>query len=215
MVRAKSPQLPRKTAYQVGPGTVLDLAYDVFDAEGERVDGSDPDRPLSVVHGYGELLPALEQALEGMSAGQSKTVELRPNDAYGPRLKDAVLEVDRDEFPPGVEPGDRFEAENAEGAVVVLKVLDVDGERVVLDTNHPLAGQTVRFELRVLGVRPATSEEAARAEARLRGEEGPSEPPAPPLLAPERLIRDPRRRYEHLRSDDPTPSASKPNGVKS
>jgi len=213
--RTKSSHSPRKAAYQVGPGTVLSLAYDVFDADSERADGLDAAEAVSVVYGFGQLLPALERALEGMSAGQSKSVVLRPRDAYGPRRPDAMLEVDRSEFPPGVEPGDRFEVENAEGGVLVLKVLDVDDERVVLDTNHPLAGQNVRFELRVLEVRPATSAESAEAEARLHAEPGPAEVRADTLLAPERLIRDPRRRYEHVRLHEPTPSATKPNGVKS
>jgi FKBP-type peptidyl-prolyl cis-trans isomerase SlyD len=188
------------------------LAYDVFDGDGERVDGSTADAPLSVVHGFGELLPALEQSLEGMTAGQSKQVVLRPKDAYGPRRPDAVLEVDRDEFPPEVEPGDQYELENERGGLLVLKVLDVDDSRVVLDANHPLAGQNVRFELRVLGVRPATSEESAAAEARLTQEPEPVSSEAAALLAPECLIRGPRRRY------DPSPTAkqttSKPNGDK-
>jgi len=189
------------------------LAYDVFDGDGERVDGSAPDTPLAVVHGFGELLPALERSLEGMTAGQSKRVVLRPKEAYGPRRPDAVLEVDRDEFPPEVEPGDRYELENDQGGLLVLKVLDVDDSRVVLDANHPLAGQNVRFELRVLEVRPATSEESAAAEARLTQETGPAASEAGALLAPECLIRGPRRRY------DPSPTAkqtnSKPNGEQS
>jgi len=180
---------------------VLRLAYEVFDGDGERADGSDPAEPLEIVYGFGELLAGVERALEGMSAGQSKSVVLRPRDAYGPRRRDAMLEVDRSEFPPGVEPGDRFEAENDEGGVLVLKVLDVDDERVVLDTNHPLAGQNVRFELRVLDVRPATSEESAQAEARLRAEPDPGASRVGVLLPPERLIRDPRRRYEHVRGN--------------
>jgi FKBP-type peptidyl-prolyl cis-trans isomerase SlyD len=200
-------------SYQVGPGTLVTLAYDVFDGDGERVDGSPADAPLSVVHGFGELLPALEQSLEGMTAGQSKRVVLRPKDAYGPRRPDAVLDVDRGEFPPEVEPGDRYELENAEGGLLVLKVLDVDDSRVVLDANHPLAGQNVRFELRVLGVRPATSQESAAAEARLTRENEPVATGGGALLAPERLIRGPRRRY------DPSPGAKqthrKPNGEQS
>jgi FKBP-type peptidyl-prolyl cis-trans isomerase SlyD len=186
------------------------LAYEVFDGDGELVDGLAPDEPLAVVHGFGELLPAVEQSLEGMTAGQSKTVTLRPKDAYGPRRPDAVLEVDRDEFPPEVEPGDRYELENAEGGLLVLKVLDVDDARVVLDANHPLAGQNVRFELTVLEVRPATHEETARAEARLTRETAEPAPAPGGLLTPERLIRGQRKRYDH----GPQPDR-KPNGEQS
>ena len=164
-----------------------------------------------MVHGFGELLPALEQSLEGMTAGQAKRVVLRPKDAYGPRHPDAVLEVDRAEFPPEVEPGDRYELENAEGGLLVLKVLDVDDSRVVLDANHPLAGQNVRFELRVLEVRPATSEESAQAEARLTDvKPGRPRPSQARCSAPERLIRGPRKRYEHDPRTDPSRVRAKP-----
>jgi FKBP-type peptidyl-prolyl cis-trans isomerase SlyD len=193
--------------YQVGPGTHVKLGYEVFDGDGEHVDGSN-DAPVSVVFGYGELLPALEDALAGMTAGEAKSVVLRPKNAYGPRRPGAVLEVDRSEFPPEVAPGDRYELENAEGGVLVLKVLDVDDSRVVLDANHPLAGQNVRFELRVLEVRPATSEESKAAEARLTGDPGVLAAGPPALIAPERLIRGQGKRYEHG-------LVPKPNGEKS
>jgi FKBP-type peptidyl-prolyl cis-trans isomerase SlyD len=193
----------RSTKYQVGPGTYVTLAYEAFDGDGELVDGTEENAPARFVCGYGLLLPALERALEGMTAGQERSVVLRPAEAYGPRRPDAVLEVDRGEFPDEVAAGDRYELENEAGGILVLRVLDVDDSRIVLDTNHPLAGQNVRFEVRVLDVRPATSDETAQAEARLSSEGEPTAAAPLGLLPPERLIRDPRRRYEKHR---------KPNG---
>lgn len=172
------------------------LGYRVFDAEQELVDESDPAIPLTVVAGYGQLLPALERALDGLAAGDRTSVALAPRDAYGARDPHAIIEVDREDFPPDVAPGDRFEAERADGAIVVLQVIDVLDDAVVLDTNHPLAGQRVRYELEVLEVRPAAAEELQRAVRLL--EEAPDRPPDG-LIPPSRLLPGGGRRYESSR----------------
>jgi FKBP-type peptidyl-prolyl cis-trans isomerase SlyD len=181
--------------HQVGPETVVSIGYAVFDAEGERVGTSD--EPLEVVFGYGQLLPELEQAIEGMSAGQSKTVRLRPEQAYGRRDPAAIVEVERDEFPPDVAPGDRFEAETETGDLIVLRVMEVMKDAVVVDTNHPLADQTVRFELEIRSVRPATDGELTAAAERLESGQNGSISPEPGLVSPRRLLEGGRRRYEN------------------
>lgn len=177
----------------MGPGMHVRLAYRVFDAEQELVDESDPAAPLAVIAGYGQLLPALERALDGRAAGDTCSVTLEPREAYGRRDPGALIEVDREDFPPDVAPGDRFEAEHADGGIVVLQVIDVLDDAVVIDTNHPLAGQRVRYELDVLGVRPATAEELDGAARRLA--EAPDRP-AEGLIPPERLLPGGGRRYE-------------------
>ncbi len=152
----------------------------------------------------GQLLPAIERALDGLGVGAQRSLTLKARDAYGRRDPKAVLEVDRSEFPPDVAPGDRFEVENEEGAVLVLQVLDVGPETVHLDLNHPLAGQDLRVELSVVGVRPATSEELEAAERALEASEaegavGPKVQP-PPLVPLESLLRGPGRGYERGRA---------------
>jgi FKBP-type peptidyl-prolyl cis-trans isomerase SlyD len=187
------------------------LAYDVFDADGERVGGSDPDEPLAAVVGYGELMPPIERALDGLQEGASRTVTLAAKDAYGPRDENRVLEVDRNEFPADVAAGDRFDVETERGHRLVLRVLDVSDDAVVVDANHPLAGQRVRFELHVLEVRPATERELREASARLEAAEhtGTASGPEPratgpfTLVPPERLILR-RRRLNGGRVPTPT-----------
>jgi FKBP-type peptidyl-prolyl cis-trans isomerase SlyD len=101
----------------------------------------------------------------------------------------------RDDFPPDVAPGDRFDAEQDDGTPLVLQVLEVTETGVVLDLNHPLAGQRVRFEVEVLEARPASNEELALAEAVLL--EDPEEAPGRPtsaLIHPARLLRRGSRR---------------------
>jgi FKBP-type peptidyl-prolyl cis-trans isomerase SlyD len=170
--------------HQLGPGVWARLRYRVFDAEGEALEPEAVE--AGFVFGYGALLPALEAALGGKSTGSRLTVELAPKDAFGKRDSELRLEVERQEFPPDVTPGDRFDAERADGTPLVLQVLEVTEEAVVLDLNHPLAGQRVRFEVEVLEARPASREELALAEAHLAEE--PEGSPLP-LIDPARLLR--------------------------
>jgi FKBP-type peptidyl-prolyl cis-trans isomerase SlyD len=151
-------------AFQVGPDTVVTMAYVARDEDGEPVEQG-PSEPISAVFGYGQLLSAIERAAQGLVAGDRVTIELEPADAWGDWDPAGVIEVDRDEVPRDAAPGDVFEAEHEDGPVLLLKVLDVRDTTVVLDTNHPLAGQRVSIELEVRGVRPATDAELERARA--------------------------------------------------
>ena len=177
-------------AFQVGPGMWVRLKYRAFDEDGEPVEQASQE--LEYVHGYGELLPELEAALDGQSFGARRGVRLSAKQAFGPRRPERIVEFDRSEFPPEVAPGDHFEAEGEDGEVRVLRVLEVVEDAVVVDLNHPLAGQDVRFELEVLGVRPASAEEIELAEATLQAD-GPADGT---LISAERLLRGPSRGYE-------------------
>jgi FKBP-type peptidyl-prolyl cis-trans isomerase 2 len=178
----------RAGAYQTGPGVLVTLEYDVFDAEGELVGGSRGE--CDVVLGYGQLLPAVERELEGLWPGNEKSIRVKAADAYGERDPDAWIELQREEFPDDVAEGDSYEAEGEDGVVVVLKVLDVSEDRVVIDRNHPLAGQPLRVEVRIRATRPATAEELEAAESGL--EEGDFEAESP-LIPVDRLLRGPTR----------------------
>jgi len=174
---------------RLGPGVWTRLSSRTFDAEGEPLD---PEPVVTAcVFGYGALLPGLEAALEGKRAGARCSVELKPKDAYGERDPNLCLEVERGEFPPDVAAGDRFDAERDDGTPFVLSVLEVTEMGVLLDLNHPLAGQRVRFEVEVLEARPASGEELALAEGALADE--PEDAPEP-LIDPARLLHRGSRR---------------------
>lgn len=180
---------------QLGPGVWTRLRYEVRDAEGEAIAGAPAE--MGCVFGYGALLPRLEQALEGLEAGDRRSVTLAARDAFGERDPEAFVEFDRAEFPEGVSAGDRFEAEQADGTPMSLQVLDVDDERVVVDLNHPLAGQSVRFDIEVLEARPATDDEIRLAEARLTEDEESEDTQGTGLnglVSPESLLRPRTRR---------------------
>ena len=185
--REKRARAEAGDGYQLGPGVWTRIRYTVFDAEGELVEGMPAE--VGLVFGFGVLLPALEQALQGARAGSRLSVELAPADAYGERDPRAQLEVAREEFPPDVVAGDRFEVERDDGMPSVLQVLEVLPEFVVVDLNHPLAGQRVRYELEVIEARAATEEELILAEDSLEedGEEA-GEPPGG-LLPASSLLR--------------------------
>ncbi len=155
------------TTDRVGPDMVVSVTYRLFDAEGEQVD--ETSEPLTFVSGYAQVIPALERGLAGAKAGETRRVEASPDEAFGERDPEAIIEVDARDFP-GAEvaaPGDEVEAESSDGDVITFRVVEVGSDSILIDRNHPLAGQDVRFDVEVVAVRPATDEEldAAMAEA--------------------------------------------------
>ena len=176
------------SGYQLSPGMWARLGYQVFDEEDAVVETGESE--LCCLIGYGVLFPALEEKLEGLAQGSLRTVLLAPEQAFGVRNPEAQVEVDRADFPEDVAAGDCYEAEDEDGRPVLLQVLDVSAEGVLVDSNHPLAGQTLRFEVEAREVRPATEEELEQAEQRLLSQEQEPEP----LITPESLLRGPSRR---------------------
>ena len=164
------------------------LGYQVFDEEDALVETNESE--LSVLVGYGVLFPELEEQLEGLAEGGTRTVHLKPEHAFGLRNPEAQVEVDRADFPDDVAAGDCYEAEDEEGRPVLLQVLDVTEEGVLVDSNHPLAGQTLRFEVEAREVRPATELELLAAEQRILAQQTAPEQ----LITPQSLLRGPSRR---------------------
>ncbi len=115
--------------------------------------------PLEFKLGEGNIIPGIENAVEGMSVGESRTVKVTPEQAYGQRRDELVEEVGRDKFPKDVEPqvGQRFEVPQQEGQPMVVRVIDVSEQTITLDGNHPLAGKDLTFELELLEI-PSQSE---------------------------------------------------------
>jgi FKBP-type peptidyl-prolyl cis-trans isomerase SlyD len=178
---------------------LVTLSYELCDAEGEVVEASAEGEPLEILMGYGEVAPALERALEGLTAGQRCEVKLEPRDGFGLRDPHGFIEVDAADLPPGLSPGDELVADREGGGTVPLKVVEVLPDVVVLDTNHPLAGQRVRLRVVALSVKPAPAERIFAATDRLAG--GKVDMGA--LLPAERLLR--RRPLAAQSEDEPPP----------
>ena len=117
---------------------------------------------MAYVHGYASIIPGLEKALEGKTTGEELDVTVPPVEAYGLRDERRMGQVDRSIFPAGAEikPGLRFRATSEHGTDSVV-VVAVDGDKVTVDSNHPLAGESLTFKVTIRDIRPATPEEVA------------------------------------------------------
>jgi FKBP-type peptidyl-prolyl cis-trans isomerase SlyD len=151
------------TVPTVGPGKVVRIHYVLRSESGEVLDSSDASEPLEYLHGAQNIVPGLEQGLLGAQAGQKLRVKVAPDAGYGPRAPDAVHAFPREAFPEDMplEAGMSFQAEGEDGQSLPAWVLSVEEERVMVDFNHPLAGQALDFEVTVEALRDATSEEMA------------------------------------------------------
>ena len=145
---------------QIGKHKVVTIDYILTNNDGEVLDASEGQKPLAYIHGMEFMIPGLEHALEGKSKGDSLSVTVEPTDGYGKRDEDLVKVVERSMFEDidQLEPGMQFEAETDDG-IEVVRVMDVEGDKVIVDANHPLADITLSFEVRVIGVREASKEE--------------------------------------------------------
>jgi peptidylprolyl isomerase len=110
--------------------------------------------PLEFKLGEGQILPGVEKGIEGMNVGESKTIKVPPEQAYGQHRKELVEEVGRDQFPKDIEPkvGQRFNVPQSNGQTTVVRVVNVSESMVTLDANHPLAGKDLTFELELLDI---------------------------------------------------------------
>ena len=156
---------------KVAKDLVVSLAYQVRTEDGVLVDESPANAPLDYLHGRGALISGLESALDGRVAGDVFDVDVGANDAYGQYDENLVQRVPKDVFV-GVdelEVGMRFLADTDMGPVPV-EITGIEGDEVIVDGNHMLAGQNLKFHVEVIGVREATAEELEH--GHVHGEEG-------------------------------------------
>lgn len=117
--------------------------------------------PVAYLHGYDNLLPKIEEALQGQEAGFKLAMNLSPEDAFGVRDESLLRTISKKDFPPGVKVGGVMQGMNDAGEETVYTVLKIKGDQVMLDGNHPLAGTSLKVSVQVLEVRAATAEEVA------------------------------------------------------
>jgi len=145
----------------IAKNQVVSMHYTLTDNAGNVLDSSDEGTPLSYLHGAGNIIPGLEEALAGKAEGEQVQAVIAPEEAYGEPQPDLVQVLPREAFQgvDQVEPGMRFQAESADGSTRQLTVTGVEGDEVTVDANHPLAGVELHFDVQVVGVRDATDEE--------------------------------------------------------
>ncbi len=144
---------------------VVSFHYTLTDEQGTVIDKSEA-QPLIYLHGASNIIPGLENALVGKSVGDKLTVTVQPSEAYGEYQPEMVQEVPRNLFQgvDNIEAGMQFQAQTDDGMQVVT-VKDVTDEAVIVDGNHPLAGQTLNFDVEFVEIRDASTEELAHGHA--------------------------------------------------
>ena len=141
---------------------VYAIQYTVKNSKGEVVDSNVGGAPLEFITGQGQIIPGLEKEVEKMEVGEEKTVLIKANEAYGERNEEWVEILPKEQFE-GIElqKGMMLYGQSADGQTIAVTVADFNDTEVTIDYNHPLAGEDLTFDVKILGKRDATLEELA------------------------------------------------------
>jgi FKBP-type peptidyl-prolyl cis-trans isomerase SlyD len=147
---------------QIADNTAVSIHYTLSNDAGEVIDSSIGDEALVYLHGAGNIISGLEKALQSKAAGDKFNVRIGAEDAYGEYMDEMVQVISRKMFEgiDTVEVGMQFHADVSYGPGVVT-VVNVDGDDITIDGNHPLAGEALTFDVEVIDIRPATEDEIA------------------------------------------------------
>ena len=139
-------------AETVSKGKVISLEYTLKLDDDQVVDTNVGKEPLTYTHGANQIIPGVETAVEGMTVGQAKQVVVAPTDGYGDRDPKALQEVLKEKVPQDIQVGTRLRGKDASGQDVRPVVSEIKDNTVLLDFNHPLAGKTLFFDLKVVNI---------------------------------------------------------------
>lgn len=154
---AQAAQKENAVSPAIEGGSKVQLEYTLTDDAGTVLDSNKGREALTYTQGRKQIIPGLENALTGMRAGQGKQVTVKPEDGYGPVDPKAQAEVAKDAIPPGaLKVGTGLMARGPSGEGRPVRVKEIKEKTVILDLNHPLAGKTLHFDVKVLRVDPPT-----------------------------------------------------------
>ena len=139
---------------QAKAGDTVKIHYTGTLNDGSQFDSSAGREPLEFTLGSGQVIPGFDKAVEGMAVGDTKSVNIPPEDAYGPRHDGMIQEVPLGALPDGLEPqvGMGLQARRPDGAMLDLTITEVGEESITVDGNHPLAGETLNFDLELVEI---------------------------------------------------------------
>ena len=145
----------------VAKDTVVSFHYTLSDKGGQVLDSSQGGQPLVYLHGYSQIVPGLENALLGKAVGSAFKVAVEPSEGYGERNEQMVITLPRSQgnLPADIEVGFVVELVSPEGDEIPARVVKLTEADITLDANHPLAGETLYFDIELTDVRAATKEE--------------------------------------------------------
>ena len=140
---------------------VVEMHYTLKNDAGEVLDSSVGKDPMPFIHGRGHIIAGLEKAVEGMKVGESCDVSLAPEDAYGPYYDEAIQEIPMEDLKgiDKLEVGMELQSQDEQGNPVVVHVEKINKDSITINANHPLAGETLHFNISIESVREATVQE--------------------------------------------------------
>ena len=146
---------------KVGKDKVVLMHYTLKNDAGDVIDSSDGGDPLPFLQGHGNIIPGLEIALEGSKAGDKLDVSIKPKEAYGERMKDAIQEIPKSALKgiDEVKVGMQLQSQDQDGNAFLVTVTKIEDDKITVDANHPLAGQTLHFSVSIESIRKAEAEE--------------------------------------------------------
>ncbi len=145
----------------IGQNSVVSMHYTLKNDDGDVMDTSEGKEPMVYLHGANNLIPGLEAELTGKTSGATFKTTIEPAQAYGEFSKELIQVISKSMFAgvESIEVGMSFVAQGEGGVQRQVRVVEVEGDDVTIDANHPLAGQTLHFDVNVIDVREATAQE--------------------------------------------------------
>ena len=145
---------------KIAEESVVTIHFTLKNDKGSTLESSRGDRPLAYIHGMGQMIPGLEDALTGKAKGDKVDVRLRPDQAYGERDEEMMQSIPKSEFDSvaQLKVGEQVEV-NSDSGPMVLTVIEMKNDHIVVDGNHPFAGMSLHFDVEIMDVREATAEE--------------------------------------------------------
>jgi FKBP-type peptidyl-prolyl cis-trans isomerase SlyD len=134
-------------------GSTVSVEYTLTLQDKEVIETNKGGQPLTFVYGSRQIIPGLEKGMAGMKIGESRNVTVAPEEGYGPVLEQAIIEVGKDKLPADAwQVGAHVQGQGSGGQVVRGQVTALQGDKATIDFNHPLAGKTLYFEVKVLDI---------------------------------------------------------------
>jgi len=154
----------------VKDGMLVSMEYTLKGTDGKVIDSSKGKEPLKYVHGQKSMIPGLEKELTGMKVGSEKNVTVKPEDAYGPRNPNAVQEIPKEKIPPNaLKVGAVLQGQDDQGRPMLARIQEIKDKAVVIDMNHPMAGKTLVFNIKIVDIQPAPPPTAPAAKSAAPG----------------------------------------------
>ncbi len=157
---------------KVGKDKVVLMHYTLKNDAGDVIDSSDGADPLPFLQGHGNIIPGLESALEGSKVGDKLDVSIEPEEGYGLRMKDAIQEIPSSALQgvDEVKVGMQLQSQDKDGNAFLVTVTKIEDDKITVDGNHPLAGQTLHFSVSIESIRKAEDEELSHGHVHADGQ---------------------------------------------